>query len=189
MIRIAGPRVTLRRFAEGEFDGLWAQELRSREERFGPGGPAVDPTARERFRSRIAGSGNWTRTELLLAVEAEGELTGTVQARRSDDILPPGVFEIGIEVFRDKRGEGIGTEAVWLIADHLFREEGAIRVQLGTDVDNVPMKRSAESAGFRYEGVMRSYWPTPGESPHDYALYAMTASDHEKAKPPWTRTS
>lgn len=189
MIMIAGPRVTLRRFRQGEFDVLWEEEVRSREERFGPGSAGADPAARERFRARIADSGNWTKTELLLAIEAGGELVGTVQARRSDDLLPPGVFEIGIEVFKDKRGEGIGTEAVWLITDHLFREEGAIRVQLGTDVDNAAMRKSAENAGYRYEGIMRSYWPVPDGAPRDYALYAMTAADHEEAKPPWTRTS
>jgi RimJ/RimL family protein N-acetyltransferase len=168
-IRLRGDRVGLRPFRERDVDVLAAN------------GPAVqDAQARERLRGRIAASGTWHHGRSLeLAVEADGVLIGDVQARRSDDLLPPGVFEIGIGLFADVRGKGYGTEAVRLLTAHLFDEEHATRVQLGTDVENVKMRRAAERAGFRFEGVMRGYWSEPDGTVRDYALYGRTRRDHE----------
>ena len=89
------------------------------------------------------------------------------------------MFELGIGLFEAARGKGYGTDVIVTVARYLFEEEGAIRVQLGTDVRNAAMRRSAEKAGYRFEGVMRSFWEVPGEAPHDYAMYARTRTDHE----------
>jgi RimJ/RimL family protein N-acetyltransferase len=91
----------------------------------------------------------------------------------------PGLFEIGIELFAATRGAGYGTEALEALARYLFDEERATRLQLGTDVDNLPMRRAAEKAGFALEGVMRGFWPVPGGPPKDYALYGRVAADQE----------
>lgn len=180
-VRLRGDRVTLRAFREGEFDLLWAQEKRDR----GPfDAPRPDDSAeRDRLRARSASSGSWhERGSLLLAIEASERLVGDLQARRSDDLLPPGVFEVGIGLFADARGKGYGTEALRLLTGYLFDEEHANRVQLGTDVDNVAMQRVAEHAGFTREGVMRGFWPN-GEGPaRDFALYARTRADHEATR-------
>ena len=82
--------------------------------------------------------------ELLLG-QADGRLAGEIQARQPEMGLPPGVFEIGIEVFDPTvRGTGIGRRALGLFLVHLFVEEHAHRVQLTTDVDNAAMRRVAE---------------------------------------------
>ena len=58
-------------------------------------------------------------------------------------------------------------------------DQNANRVQLSTDVTNAAMRGAAERAGFRFEGVMRSYIsPGEGEPAHDYALYGRTREDH-----------
>ncbi len=188
-MRVSGPRVTLRGFLEEESDVLWRDQVRGHSERSGLQESSLRAELRERLRARVAASGSWGPTELMLAVEADGDLTGVIQARRSEDILPPGVFEIGIQIFSEHRGKGVGTESLWLLTDHLFREEGAIRVQLGTELDNEPMRKAAEAVGYSFEGVMRSFWPVPEGPPRDHALYGMTSLDHEGARPPWTRTS
>ncbi|HSL10656.1 MAG TPA: GNAT family protein [Actinomycetota bacterium] len=185
-LRLRGAHVTLRPFRAGEFDVLWAEETADRGAYQSP--VPDDQAFRERLRRRVDASGSWTRTELLLAIEAEGALAGDLQARRDDDAMPPGLFEVGIGVFRGCRGRGVGTEALSLLTEHLFLEEFAHRVQLSTDVDNVAMRRSAEKAGFTFEGVLRGYWPVPDGPARDFAMYARTRPDHERSDR-WTRAS
>jgi RimJ/RimL family protein N-acetyltransferase len=171
--------VTLRPFRTGDFETLWAEETADRGEFQAPV-PAGD-AYRERLRKRVDASGSWTRTELMLAIEFGGVLAGDVQARRDHDTMPPGLFEVGIGVFRGCRGRGVGTEALSLLTDHLFLEELAHRVQLSTDVDNAAMRRSAEKAGYTLEGVLRSFWPVPGGPARDYVLYARIRDDRDRS--------
>ena len=167
-VRLSGEHVTLRPYREGEFEAVWAEMSRDR----GPHEEPWPPGAQARLEERIATSGQWqARSSLVLAVEARGLLIGDVQARTSLDVFPPGLFEVGIELFADARSE--------VLTRYLFDEEQASRVQLGTDVDNAAMRRVAEKAGFTFEGVMRSFWPVAEGEPRDYALYARTRADHE----------
>ncbi len=139
----------------------------------------------------MAASGTWTETAagLVFAVEADGALTGEIQARRSDGMLPTGVVEIGIDLFDDAdRGRGIGRRAVALLTALLFDRGEAHRVQLSTDVDNVPMRTVAERLGFGFEGTLRGFMPSD-EGPLDYAMYAMTIDDYQEVKTAWTSTS
>jgi RimJ/RimL family protein N-acetyltransferase len=115
---------------------------------------------------------------LDLAVEVDGRVVGDIQARRDPAFAPPGLYDLGIGLFGDRRGRGTGTTALTLMTDFLFEEERAVRVSLSTDVDNLAMRRAAEKAGFRLEGIMRGFWRTPGGGSRDYALYARTAADH-----------
>jgi RimJ/RimL family protein N-acetyltransferase len=175
-IRLSGDRVELRPFSNGDVEVLWA------EERLGRGPLSVDEERqlREQLERRCETSGTWHRgSSLILAIEARGTLVGELQLRRSDDVFPPGLFELGISLFRSVRGQGLGSETLRIVARYLFDEEHAGRIQLGTDVDNVAMRRAAEKAGFAFEGVMRGFWPAPEEDAHDYALYARTRADHE----------
>jgi RimJ/RimL family protein N-acetyltransferase len=175
-IRLQGPRVTLRAFREGEFDVLWAEESRDR----GPHESPWPEEAREVLRTRCEGSGQWQGgSSLLLAVEADNRLVGDVNVRTSREVFPPGVFELGIGLFSSGRDRGYGTEVLQVLSSYLFDDELAARVQLGTDVANAPMRRAAEKAGFRFEGVMRGYWAMPDEPVKDFALYGRTRADHE----------
>jgi RimJ/RimL family protein N-acetyltransferase len=178
-IRLRSDRIVLRPFTDGEFDLLWREETKDRGD-FDQPWPTDDEKARERVRARVARSGTWREGKVLdLAVEAGGALIGDVQVRHSELMAPPGLFELGIGLFAERRGKGYGTEAVTLITRYLFEEEHASRVQLGTDVENASMRRAAEKAGFRFEGVMRGVWPVEGATSRDYALYARTRLDHE----------
>lgn len=186
MIRLRGTTVTLRPFGGGDFDALWAEETADRGAFQAP--VPADEAFRERLRRRVEASGTWNRTELMLAIESEGALAGDVQARRDDETMPPGLFEVGIGVFRGARGRGVGTEALSLLTEYLFTEESAHRVQLSTDVDNLAMRRSAEKAGYTFEGVLRGFWPMPEGDPRDYAMYARTRTDHDRSDR-WIRAS
>jgi RimJ/RimL family protein N-acetyltransferase len=140
----------------------------------------------ERVRERIRRSGSFTDGVVIFAIESEGRLVGEVQARQPINGLPPGVFELGIEVFDEAdRGKGLGADAIVSITRHLFDDENAHRVQLTTDVDNGPMRGVAERLGFAFEGVLRSFMPEP-DGPHDYAMYAITDDDYRERNVTWT---
>jgi RimJ/RimL family protein N-acetyltransferase len=186
MTVLRGPRLTLRRFRAEEFEIYWASTERWLD--------AADPdsdrqAARERLHERVGVSGDWTPNGIEFAIEHQGRLIGDIQARTNPMAMPPGVLEIGIELFDEAdRGLGLGSEAIELFTTHLFDTREAHRVQLTTDLDNVAMRAAAERLGFGYEGVMRSFMPSP-KGPRDYALYAMTRDDYREARGRWTLTS
>jgi RimJ/RimL family protein N-acetyltransferase len=172
-----GSRVTLRPFHADEFDLV----LR----RYAHEGPDRSQARRRRLHL----SGTRTAFELLLAIEVGGRLAGEVQARCPEDAAPPGVFELGIELYDESdRGRGLGSEVVRVLSSHLFEHEGAMRFQASTDVDNVAMRRSLEKCGFTFEGVLRGFMPSPDGS-RDYAMYGMTATDWRTTRDTWTSTS
>lgn len=177
-IRLVGDGVTVRPFDRGEFDRLWAEETSDRGAFEAPWSPH-DDRARERVWARVRHSGTWRDRRVLdLAIEADRGLAGDVQARRDPDYAPPGLFDIGIALFGDRRGRGVGTVALSLVTAFLFDEEHAVRVSLSTDIDNIAMRRSAEKAGYTCEGVLRGFWALQDAPPRDYALYARTRADH-----------
>jgi RimJ/RimL family protein N-acetyltransferase len=143
---------------------------------------AFGPAERAELSERIDRSGEFDGTELLLGIQVEGRLAGEVQARQPRMGLPPGVFELGIDLFDEAdRGRGLGRAALAQLLIRLFGDEGAHRVQLTTDVDNAAMRALSERVGFRFEGVMRSFMPS-GDGPRDYAMYAITRDDWEASR-------
>jgi RimJ/RimL family protein N-acetyltransferase len=170
--------VALRPFAPQDLDLLWAEETKDRGA-FEAAWAADDEQAKARVQARVEHSGSWRDGRVLdLAVEVGGRVVGDIQARRDPAFAPPGLYDLGIGLFGDHRGRGVGTTALTLMTDFLFEEERAVRVSLSTDVDNLGMRRAAEKAGFRLEGIMRGFWRIPGGGSRDYALYARTAADH-----------
>jgi RimJ/RimL family protein N-acetyltransferase len=186
MTVLRGGRLTLRGFRTEEFDVYWA----SAERWIDASEPDADrQAARERLHERVSTSGEWTPNGIEFAIEQQGRLIGAIQARTNPMAMPPGVVEIGIELFEETdRGQGLGSEAMELFTAHLFDVRETHRVQLTTDLDNAAMRAVAERLGFGYEGVMRSFMPSP-KGPRDYALYAMTEDDYKDLRSGWTRTS
>ena len=120
---------------------------------------------------------------LDLAIEAEGRLIGDVQARHPRHAIPPGVFELGIEIYdAADHGKGYGREAVRLLTGWLFERADAGRVQAGTAVGNISMRKVLEILGFRFEGVMRGFMPgLLGRE--DFTLYGVTRPEWESRHP------
>jgi RimJ/RimL family protein N-acetyltransferase len=171
--------VTLRPFAPEDFDVLWHEETRDRGE-FETPWAVDDESAKERVRARVEQSGTWRDGRVLdLAVVVGGHVVGDIQARRDVAYAPPGIYDLGVGLFADRRGKGVGTIAIRLLTAYLFDEEQAVRVTLSTDLDNTAMRRTADKAGFTQEGVMRGFWVVPDGPARDYALYARTRAEHE----------
>ncbi len=181
MTTFRGERVTLRPVRPEEFDVLFAQRRRHVDD----WGVNVDEGW---LRERVAHSGEFHHSELLLAVEAEGRLVGEIQARQPEHGLPPGVFELGIEIYDEAdRRKGYGTEATALLVSDLFLERAAHRVQAGTELGNGAMRGVLERLGFTFEGTMRGYMPA--HDPQDYALYGITRGDWESTRGAWISRS
>jgi len=135
----------------------------------------LDEDAARVRRERLQRSGERNDWEIMLAVESNGRLVGDVQGRCPRFAMPPGVWELGIELWDEAdRGRGIGKETIALLSSYLFDREDAIRVQATTDVDNAPMRRVLEALGFGLEGVLRGFMPDADGPPRDYAMYGMT---------------
>jgi RimJ/RimL family protein N-acetyltransferase len=163
---LRGERVVLRPYRADELEAAFAQARQSTSRVGGM-------ISREALAQRIERSGRFVEGRLDLAVEVEGGLAGAIEARAPEGALPPGVCELGIELVPGVRGQGIGAEAVGLLARHLL-VHGYPRVQASTDVANTAMRRALERAGFVFEGTLRGFMPRGGAR-SDHALYALTA--------------
>lgn len=66
-----------------------------------------------------------------------------------------GMVEIGYGLAAPYRGHGYGRQTVRALAHWLLGQPGVTAVLAHTEPDNVPSRRSLESAGFRLDGVVR----------------------------------
>jgi RimJ/RimL family protein N-acetyltransferase len=176
--QLRGDRVVLRGYRPGEIDEALVR-LAEAATRYG-GGRAFDADER---RGRLERSGSRNAWEIMFAIDLDGRIVGDAQGRCSDQAMPPGVWEIGIELYEaTDRGRGIGREAVALLTTHLFEEAGAHRVQATTDVENAAMRRVLSVLGFSDEGTLRGFMPKPDGPPRDYVMYARTIDDHTRER-------
>ncbi len=113
---------------------------------------------------------------LSLAAEWSGELVGNIQARAPRNGFPDGTCEIGMELFPLARGRGIAVPAVMAFTDHLLTQ-GWARVQASTSTENRSMRATLARAGYREEGILRSFAPDDTGGRDDYVMYAVTAGD------------
>ena len=68
---------------------------------------------------------------------------------------PGGVVEIGYGLAAPYRGRGYGRQTVRALAHWLLGQPGITAVLAHTDPENVPSRRSLQSAGFVFEGTFR----------------------------------
>jgi RimJ/RimL family protein N-acetyltransferase len=187
-VRIVGQGVTLRPYRVDEIDRFAALVAApDAGTSLAPGASFAWPMGwpqPDRLRERVEASGRFVHSLLELAIEADGDFVGSIQARNPAPCFPPGAFMVGISIVPETRGRGIGREAVALLATHLFTQEDAQRLEMPTDVENVPMRTVAERLGFVMEGVLRSLMPM-GDGRRDYCMYAMTRDDWEKNRDRW----
>jgi RimJ/RimL family protein N-acetyltransferase len=86
------------------------------------------------------------------------------------------IAETGYMVAPAARGRGVATTALRLVSRWGLCDLGVARVQLSTHVDNAASQRVAERAGFRREGVLRS-WEEIRGARVDLVMYSFVGSD------------
>jgi RimJ/RimL family protein N-acetyltransferase len=64
---------------------------------------------------------------------------------------------MGYWLLPEGRGRGLATRALRLLSTRLLTETACERCELWVDAENVASRRVAERAGYRFEGLLRSY--------------------------------
>jgi RimJ/RimL family protein N-acetyltransferase len=153
--------IQLRPYFEEEFE--WSVQIREL---------GSDESVLNNWKNRLLNSGKWDDHYLHLAIEVDGNLAGDLQLRYCEKTMPPGNLEIGMEVGKKYRGQGIGTQAIKL-ASSRFLAEGFHRVSGSTESSNKAMIKVFQKAGWKHEGTLRGLFKE-GENLLDYELYAIT---------------
>jgi aminoglycoside 6'-N-acetyltransferase len=120
-------------------------------------------------------------TDEGFVIEADGEVLGAIQYHEENE---PMYRHAGIDLFltTSRRGQGLGTEAVRLLARYLFEERGHYRLTIDPAADNAAAVRAYEKVGFRRVGIMRNYERGPDGVWRDGLLMDMLKEEfrHDK---------
>jgi aminoglycoside 6'-N-acetyltransferase len=116
--------------------------------------------------------GGFVENEAGFVIEADGEVVGAIQYHEEDD---PMYRHAGMDIFlaTAHHGRGLGTEAIRVLARHLFEDRGHHRLTIDPAADNAAAIRAYEKVGFHPVGVMRSYERGPDGDWHDGLLMDM----------------
>jgi aminoglycoside 6'-N-acetyltransferase len=161
MVVLRGERVLLRPGRPEDADRLF--QIRNEPEvarRWG--GADIEEEIREEFIEADSG----------FVIETDGEVVGAIQYHEENE---PMYRHAGIDIFltTSRHGEGLGTEALRVLARHLFEERGHHRLTIDPAADNAAAIRAYEKAGFRAVGIMRNYERGPDGVWHDGLLMDM----------------
>ena len=112
-------------------------------------------------------------------IEVEGEVVGSIQCHEEND---PMYRHAGVDIFltTSRHGEGLGTEAVRVLARHLFEGRGHHRLTIDPAADNTAAIRAYERVGFRKVGIMRKYERGPDGVWHDGLLMDMLKEEFRR---------
>lgn len=134
-----------------------------------------EPVARKRFHE----DGFWSEDfkTFVIVDPVVDRMIGLISAFKP--VFYHESFELGY-ILHDitRRGEGIMAEAVDLFCSYLFEWKNVNRIQLQIEADNIASKRTAEKAGFKHEGTMRSCLLAAGRY-RDMELYSKLRSEHD----------
>jgi aminoglycoside 6'-N-acetyltransferase len=112
-------------------------------------------------------------------IEADGEVVGAIQYHEEDD---PMYRHAGMDIYltTSRHGQGLGTEAIRLLASYLFEDRDHHRLTIDPAADNAAAIRAYEKAGFRRVGIMRKYERGPDGTWHDGLLMDMLEEDFRR---------
>lgn len=112
---------------------------------------------------------------LVFKRASDGRILGMASYMRIRD--EHGSTEVGCVAFGDELKRTVeATEAMYLMATHLFDTLGYRRYEWKCHNENKASKRAAERFGFAYEGIFRNDMVVNGKN-RDTAWYAMTDGD------------
>ncbi|HEY2939577.1 MAG TPA: GNAT family protein [Gaiellaceae bacterium] len=114
--------------------------------------------------------------EVAYAIESGGELIGAVTYYEEPT---PEYRHAGLDIFltTDRHGRGLGSEALRLVARHLFDERGHHRLTIDPAAANERAIRAYARVGFRPVGVMREYERAPDGEWRDGLLMDLLPAD------------
>jgi RimJ/RimL family protein N-acetyltransferase len=84
-----------------------------------------------------------------------------------------GVIEVGYVLFAPSlQRTAAATEAMFLMASHVFDQLGYRRYEWKCNAENLPSRRAAERLGFTFEGIFRQHMIVKGRN-RDTAWFSM----------------
>src|SRR2546423_10842975 len=92
---------------------------------------------------------------LLVVARPDGTFAGIVAWSWIPSRAPRGCLQIGIILFPEHRGQGLGSAAQRVLAEYLFATTLANRLEATTELGNIAEQRALERAGFTREGLLR----------------------------------
>ncbi len=162
-MRLAGPRVVLRNASAA--DAARLTSIRS------------EPAIEQRWGALEDGEmDEFVREDTTFVIEVDGEVVGAVQYGEVDDPMYRSA-NIDLYVTTPRHGQGLGSEAVRILARHLIEERGHHRLTIDPAADNAAAIRAYEKVGFRRVGIMRSYERGPDGTWHDGLMMEMLADE------------
>ena len=171
-VEIRGPTLVLRAIRPDEIDAEWRAMAGADPMTIGELPDEVS------FRSRLGKSGQMHHGWLDLAVDLGGESIGRIQTFVPPHRpLAPGVFEVGIGLRADARGQGHGREALTRFTDWLFEHAAAECVEAPTDPANVAMRTVFQRAGWEPAGRVTDYG-------REWVMYAITRPQWQARRSP-----
>jgi RimJ/RimL family protein N-acetyltransferase len=124
------------------------------------------------FRDPLETWAQGERAPFVIADRATDRALGLISLR----VIGKGTGSVGVSVFPEGRGRGVGPAVLKLIARWAIAERGFQRVEAEADVANTASLRMIEKAGFVREGILRDHCETHGVR-HDCVMFALTAAD------------
>jgi aminoglycoside 6'-N-acetyltransferase len=114
--------------------------------------------------------------ETWFAIEVGGPVVGAIQYSEEEE---PMYRHAGIDLFlsASAQRQGLGTEAIRILARHLIDERGHHRLTIDPAAGNHAAIRAYEKVGFSRVGVMRSYERGPDGTWHDGLLMELLAGE------------
>jgi aminoglycoside 6'-N-acetyltransferase len=118
-------------------------------------------------------------SENAFVIEVEGEVVGAIQYHEENE---PMYRHAGMDIYltASRHGQGLGTEALRVLARYLFEERGHHRLTIDPAADNAGAIRAYEKLGFRRVGIMRKYERGPDGVWHDGLLMDMLKEEFRR---------
>ena len=112
-------------------------------------------------------------------IEVEGEVVGAIQCHEEND---PMYRHAGMDIYlsTSRHGEGLGTEAIRVLARYLFEGRGHHRLTIDPAAEHTAAIRAYERVGFRKVGIMRRYERGPDGVWHDGLLMDMLEEEFRR---------
>ena len=76
----------------------------------------------------------------------------------------------------------VNPECKLLLLKHAFEDWEAVRMQLGTDANNIQSQRAILKLGAKFEGRLRNHGIRPDGKPRDTMLYSIISSEWPDVK-------
>jgi aminoglycoside 6'-N-acetyltransferase len=114
--------------------------------------------------------------EVVFVIEVDGNVAGAIQYSEETE---PDYRHASIDLYVATRhqGQGLGPEAVSLLAAYLIDSRSHHRLSIDPAADNAAAHRAYERVGFRPVGIMRRYERGGDGSWHDSLLMDLLADE------------